>query len=358
MSHSELYGQALIDALVYALWRPDSTLLAEVESAIDAIYESEAAQSEELAGEPEDSGIFITDSDIDHHLEQLEGIEEIIGAARAEELLNTGDPLALLLKEDEMRRYVERYAPDLFESDKFGWQIVRVCSTSQVDAFIARLVSGSSWEGVTYQLVGVGRTAAEAAEHLKQRGYLDADDLKTRYHPAGGTARTSSTPSTAALPDERDSDRARFLQRRSGDWITKWKRSSASADLVAQLRPLAEQGDASAQFGLGLVYDGGLEVAQDYVEAAAWYRKAAEQGNASAQHNLGAMYANGQGVVQDYVLAHMWFNLGASGVLGKDGTTARENRDRIATNLSPQLLADAQRMAREWQDAFEKRKGK
>lgn len=232
MSHSDLDGQALIDALVYALWRPDSAILSEVESAIDAIYESEAPQSEELGGEPEDSGIFITDSDIERRLERLDGIEEIIGAARAGDLLKSGDPPDVFLTEDEIRRYVEKCSPDLFQADgeRDGWQIVRVRSTSGVDAFIARLISGSSWEGLTYRLVGVGCTAAEAVECLKARGYLDDDDLRTRYSSRGGPVRTPKTPVQPALTDELDSDRARFLQRRSGDWVTKWKRSNGGED--------------------------------------------------------------------------------------------------------------------------------
>ena len=53
-------------------------------------------------------------------------------------------------------------------------------------------------------------------------------------------------------------------------------------------------------------------VPQNYAEALKWYRLAADQGHASAQYNLGIMYANGQGVPQDYVRAHMWFNLSAA----------------------------------------------
>ncbi len=52
---------------------------------------------------------------------------------------------------------------------------------------------------------------------------------------------------------------------------------------------LAAQGDAHAQFNLGVMYDKGRGVSQDYAEAVKWYRKAAEQGHASAQHNLGVM---------------------------------------------------------------------
>ncbi len=69
------------------------------------------------------------------------------------------------------------------------------------------------------------------------------------------------------------------------------------------LRPLANQGNATAQSNLGLMYDLGQGVPQDYAQAVKWYRLAAEQGNASAQSNLGFMYANGQGVPQDYAQA-------------------------------------------------------
>ena len=53
--------------------------------------------------------------------------------------------------------------------------------------------------------------------------------------------------------------------------------------------PLANQGNASAQFNLGIMYRIGQGVPQDYAEAMKWYRKAAEQGDASAQFNLGVM---------------------------------------------------------------------
>ena len=74
----------------------------------------------------------------------------------------------------------------------------------------------------------------------------------------------------------------------------------------------AEQGYALAQYNLGLLYDNGQGVPQDYKTALKWYTFAAEQGHASAQNNLGVMYHNGQGVPQDYVRAHMWANLSAA----------------------------------------------
>jgi TPR repeat protein len=79
------------------------------------------------------------------------------------------------------------------------------------------------------------------------------------------------------------------------------------ATALRLLRPLAEQGDAGAQFNLGRMYTSGQGVPQDYAAAAVWYRKAADQGYADAQYNLGNMYFDGQGVPQNYAAAASWF---------------------------------------------------
>ena len=63
--------------------------------------------------------------------------------------------------------------------------------------------------------------------------------------------------------------------------------------------PLADQGNAIAQYNLGAMYDKGQGVPQDYKEAVRLYSLSAEQGNATAQNNLGIMYYNGTGVPQD-----------------------------------------------------------
>ena len=68
-------------------------------------------------------------------------------------------------------------------------------------------------------------------------------------------------------------------------------------------RLAAEQGDASAQTNLGLMYEQGDGVPQDDAEAAKWYRLAAEKGEARAQNNLAGMYYDGVGVPQDYAEA-------------------------------------------------------
>ena len=57
---------------------------------------------------------------------------------------------------------------------------------------------------------------------------------------------------------------------------------------------MAEQGNAGAETDLGVIYDDGLGVPQDYAQAVVWYHKAADQGDAGAQFNLGFMYAQGR----------------------------------------------------------------
>jgi len=78
---------------------------------------------------------------------------------------------------------------------------------------------------------------------------------------------------------------------------------------LKEWHPLAEQGYASAQYNLGLMYGNGQGVPQDYKEAVKWWRLAADQDHAAAQYSLGLMYGNGQGVPQDYKEALKWYQL-------------------------------------------------
>ena len=110
----------------------------------------------------------------------------------------------------------------------------------------------------------------------------------------------------------------------------------------------AEQGHAAAQFNLGLMYASGLGVPRDYGEAVRWYRKAAKQGNAAAQHNLGMEYALGESVPRNYVEAYMWLNLAVSRESGAKAKSYVKDRDAVAGEMTPQQIAKAQRLAREW----------
>ncbi|KAF9348654.1 hypothetical protein BGX26_012947 [Mortierella sp. AD094] len=74
----------------------------------------------------------------------------------------------------------------------------------------------------------------------------------------------------------------------------------------------ASQGNDSAQYSLGLMYQNGYGVTQDYSKALEWYQKAADQGNSNAQYSVGVMYRNGCGITRDYLKALEWFQKAAN----------------------------------------------
>lgn len=91
-------------------------------------------------------------------------------------------------------------------------------------------------------------------------------------------------------------------------------------EILKQAKPLADNGDANAQYNLGVLYDEGLGVDQDYDKALKWYRKAAAQEYAKAEHNIGIMYQEGHGVNKDPEEASRWFEKAA-----KHGEPAAQN---------------------------------
>ena len=99
-------------------------------------------------------------------------------------------------------------------------------------------------------------------------------------------------------------------------------------EAVKWYRLAAEQGYAPAQLNLGVMYSKGEGVPQDYAEAVKWHRLAAEQGDAPAQLNLGLMYRNGKGVPQDYAEAVKWYRLAAE----QEDATAQLNLGVMYSN--------------------------
>jgi hypothetical protein len=99
---------------------------------------------------------------------------------------------------------------------------------------------------------------------------------------------------------------------------------------VLEWTPIAEAGDARAQYNLGWMHANGKGTPQDFKAAIEWYTKSAQQGYVNAQYNLGNLYLRGQGASQNDYLAFSWFikaaeqgdapaqyNLGRMYLLGK-----------------------------------------
>ena len=80
---------------------------------------------------------------------------------------------------------------------------------------------------------------------------------------------------------------------------------------VKWLEKGAKKGDAPAQNNLGFLYLKGKSVKQNDAKALQWFEKAAAQGLASAQENLGLIYGGGLGVKKDFEKAFGWFKLAA-----------------------------------------------
>ena len=80
----------------------------------------------------------------------------------------------------------------------------------------------------------------------------------------------------------------------------------------------------------------------DYATAVRGFLVHAEQGNATAQFTLGLMYALGQGVLKDSVLAYMWLNIaGANG-----NASARKLRDSFERDMTRAEVSRATELAR------------
>ena len=159
--------------------------------------------------------------------------------------------------------------------------------------------------------------------------------------------------------------------------------TKAHKEDAVEFRKAADQGNAEAQYDLGLCYEVGSGVPEDEVEAVKWYRKAAEQGHAEAQTDLGRCYNYGRGVKEDAVEAVKWYRkaakqrnttaimcLGDCFKLGDGmpediveayafynlaGTKAAiQSRDRVAKKMKPEQIAAAKKRTKELEKEFKK----
>jgi len=122
------------------------------------------------------------------------------------------------------------------------------------------------------------------------------------------------------------------------------------SEAVKWLRRAAEQGLADAQLSLANMYFLGRQIPGDPAEAVKWYRRAAEQGHPQAQFSLASVYSVGDGVGQDYVLAYMWCTLSdaGSGVRRCDRVVDKMTEEQVvrAKALASKFVPRQERIAR------------
>ena len=124
--------------------------------------------------------------------------------------------------------------------------------------------------------------------------------------------------------------------------------SQDGAEAVKWFRRAAEQGNAAGQFNLGYAYAEGEGVPQDQAEAVKWYRKAADRGDADAQVEVGIAYYEGRGVRRNSVQSYKWLTLASSKPCSVDRDVDPPSIEEVASKMTPQQIAKAQRLAKEW----------
>ena len=77
----------------------------------------------------------------------------------------------------------------------------------------------------------------------------------------------------------------------------------ASAQDISELTKRAESGDPNAQVLLGLKYESGEDVPEDYSLALKWYREAANKNNPSGECQLARLYKYGNGITKNEIEA-------------------------------------------------------
>jgi len=117
---------------------------------------------------------------------------------------------------------------------------------------------------------------------------------------------SSALSSFLACPNDELSQRYLSVMYDSGLGVAKDDVEAAGWTLKA-----AQQGNLISQSNMGIYYFNGRGVAKDFSQAAYWNRKAAERGDSVAQLNLGFLYFNGQGVPKDLNQAKYWYQKAA-----------------------------------------------
>ena len=125
-------------------------------------------------------------------------------------------------------------------------------------------------------------------------------------------------------------------------------------EAVRWYRFSAMQGYREAQYKLCELSERGQGVPQDYQETLRWCGLAAEQGHGRAMFMLGRLYHTSHGVPRDIVRAHMWYNLATA----HGYEEAKKWRDRLAEEeMSTKQIDEAQKLAREWSVRMSSRNG-
>jgi TPR repeat protein len=120
--------------------------------------------------------------------------------------------------------------------------------------------------------------------------------------------------------------------------------SADSSKAFRLLGPIAQAGYPPAQYSLGVLYETGEGISQNYDEAAKWYKRCADQGNAAAQYRLSVLFELGKRVREDNIQALLFAQLAAAQNFG----SAPGRVAGLAAHMSAEQISKAQEMAKKW----------
>ena len=118
-------------------------------------------------------------------------------------------------------------------------------------------------------------------------------------------------------------------------------------ETVSKLVAKAEKGDVDAMVKIAEIYCGGVNIEQDDQVCGIWMRRAAEGGHMRAQFMLGGMYEMGVGMRTDPVQAYRWYSISFDQGYQMSGTAA----EKVAANMVPSQLTKAEMLIKESKDA-------
>jgi len=187
------------------------------------------------------------------------------------------------------------------------------------------------------RLLDLGLLGLAIAVVMMVVGYLVGPVIEKRISPEASqrslvkSAEAASTVSGQSSANQRSADRGSTSQR-------------AQAKSLPDLRKLAGQGDADAQWQMGVRYHNGEGVPRDDVQAMQWFLRAAEQGHVTAQATLGAYYWAGRGVPQDLSKAYFWSAL----ALAQGDENSKSRLEGLASQMTRVQVSAARQQAEVW----------
>jgi len=168
-------------------------------------------------------------------------------------------------------------------------------------------------------------------------GYLIGPMIEKRISPEASQRSSVKAAEAASTAAGQSGNGHSSVDQRSAD-------QRARAKSLPDLRKLAGQGEADAQWQMGVRYHNGEGVPRDDAQAMQWFLRAAEQGHVTAQATLGAYYWAGRGVPQDLSKAYFWSAI----ALAQGDENSKSRLEGLASQMTQAQVSAARQQAEVW----------